>query len=293
MANCTPESSSDEELFILPPPKQKSFNSPMPSVNGHVAPLTLKQPAKIRQINGKSSGQAEPRSFSSPVKPGSPIKKIAISPALEESSSEDEPIVVSPKKKKYQNKKKRTRKKQDGDYEEAVTPKKKRAKKTDNGKTTKKKAKATKTKAARKPKKVYELPGQKKDTPHELDGGRIFYESLRKQIPTSMMAEEYLIRHGLLPKEEAEKIVERMEEAKLKKSGKKSGSTKTSATKGRRTNSNSSRSASKSKKKGRTTSKRSKKGSKGTGSRLKKKRKKTIEIMSGESSDDEPLMLHK
>merc|ERR1712060_212071 len=222
-------------------PKQKSFNSPMPSVNGHVTPLTLKQPLKIRQINGKSSGQTEPPSFSSPVKPGSP-KKIGKSPALEESSSEDEPIVVSPKKKKYQNKKKRTRKKM-GDNEEAVTPKKKRAKKTDDGNATKKKAKATKKKAARKPKKVYELPGQKKDTPHELDGGRIFYESLRKQIPTSMMAEEYLLRHGLLPKEEAEKIVERMEDAKLKKSGsskKKSGSTKTSATKGRRTNSNSS-----------------------------------------------------
>jgi len=291
MANCTPESSSDEELFILPPSKQKSFNSPLPSVNGHVAPLTLKQPSKImQQINGKSSGQP---SFSSPVKPGSPIKKITKSPALEESSSEDEPIVVTPKKKKYQSKKKRTRKKDEGDLEEAVTPKKKRAKKTDNGKTTKKKAKATKTKAAKKPKKVYELPGQKKDTPHELDGGRIFYESLRKQIPTSMMAEEYLLRHGLLPKEEAEKIVERMEEAKLRKSGKKSGSTKTSATKGRRTNSNSSRNTSKSKKKGRTTSKRSKKGSKGTGSKLKKKRKKKIEIMSGESSDDEPLMLSK
>jgi len=283
MANCTPESSSDEELFIIPPTIQKSFTSPMPGVNGHVAPVTLKQPATIRQINGKRYEQTEPESSSSPVKPSSSHKRIAKSLAPLESSSEDEPI-VAPKKKKYQSKKKRSRKQDD---DEPITPRKKKTKKTkENAETTKKKAKPTKR--TKKPKKVYEMPGQKKDTPHELDGGRIFYESLRKQIPTSKMAEEYLLRHGLLPKEEAEKVVERMEEAKIKKSG----STKTSAIKGRRTNSNSGRNATKSKKKStKTTAKRSRRTSK-RGSTIKgKKRKKKIQIMSGESSDDELLML--
>jgi len=67
-------------------------------------------------------------------------------------------------------------------------------------------------------KKTYEMPGQKKDTPHELDGGRIFYQSLRKQIPESEMAEEYLLSVGLLPRHIALKIVERNERAKNKKS---------------------------------------------------------------------------
>jgi len=57
-------------------------------------------------------------------------------------------------------------------------------------KNTKKISKMNKTASSRSSKKGYVMPGQKKDTPGELDGGRIFYESLRKQNPKSKMAEE-------------------------------------------------------------------------------------------------------
>mmetsp|Transcript_24975 Transcript_24975/g.34424 ORF Transcript_24975/g.34424 Transcript_24975/m.34424 type:complete len:152 (+) Transcript_24975:117-572(+) len=54
-------------------------------------------------------------------------------------------------------------------------------------------------------KKVYELSGQKRDPPDETDSLRKFYVSLRTQRPDSEMAEVYLMEHGLLPKDEAEK----------------------------------------------------------------------------------------
>jgi len=64
------------------------------------------------------------------------------------------------------------------------------------------------------------MPGQKKDTPGELDGGRIFYESLRKQNPKSKMAEEYLLKHGLLPYDEAAGIMAVQQKNKQKSSAK-------------------------------------------------------------------------
>ena len=56
-----------------------------------------------------------------------------------------------------------------------------------------------------KEKKVYDLPGQKKDPPEEGESLRKFYVSLRKQIPESVMAEQWLMEHGLLPADEAAK----------------------------------------------------------------------------------------
>jgi len=72
-------------------------------------------------------------------------------------------------------------------------------------------------------KKVYDMPGQKKDTPGELDGGRIFYESLRKQKPKSKMAEDYLLKHGLLTYDEATAIVAVQQKSKTKSTASKSG----------------------------------------------------------------------
>ena len=76
----------------------------------------------------------------------------------------------------------------------------------------KKKPKKAKKKPAKKApsgpvkeKKVYDLPGQKKDTPEEGESLRKFYSSLRKQIPESVMAEQWLMEHGLLPADEAAK----------------------------------------------------------------------------------------
>ncbi|XVE71024.1 hypothetical protein DITRI_Ditri10aG0116800 [Diplodiscus trichospermus] len=65
----------------------------------------------------------------------------------------------------------------------------------------------TKTKV--KEKKVYTLPGQKHDPPEEREPLRIFYESLWKQIPTSEMAEFWMMEHGLLSPEKARKAYEK------------------------------------------------------------------------------------
>uniref|UniRef100_A0A6P3ZYC8 uncharacterized protein LOC107420707 isoform X1 n=1 Tax=Ziziphus jujuba TaxID=326968 RepID=A0A6P3ZYC8_ZIZJJ len=58
-------------------------------------------------------------------------------------------------------------------------------------------------------KKVYTSPGQKYDPPEEREPLRIFYESLSKQIPTSEMAEFWMMEHGLLSPERAKKAYEK------------------------------------------------------------------------------------
>eukprot|EP00268_Persea_americana_P004829 TRINITY_DN1156_c1_g1_i1.p1 TRINITY_DN1156_c1_g1~~TRINITY_DN1156_c1_g1_i1.p1 ORF type:complete len:203 (-),score=53.22 TRINITY_DN1156_c1_g1_i1:764-1372(-) len=67
----------------------------------------------------------------------------------------------------------------------------------------------TKTVKAKAVKKVYTLPGQKFDPPEEREPLRIFYESLSKQIPSSEMAEFWMMEHGLLSPERAKKAYER------------------------------------------------------------------------------------
>ncbi|WVZ18896.1 hypothetical protein V8G54_006218 [Vigna mungo] len=70
--------------------------------------------------------------------------------------------------------------------------------------------KITKTSTSKvREKKVYSLPGQKHDPPEQKEPLRIFYESLSKQIPTSEMAEFWLMEHGLLSHEKAKKAFER------------------------------------------------------------------------------------
>uniref|UniRef100_A0A1D1ZLD7 Transcription factor CPC n=1 Tax=Anthurium amnicola TaxID=1678845 RepID=A0A1D1ZLD7_9ARAE len=58
-------------------------------------------------------------------------------------------------------------------------------------------------------KKVYTLPGQKYDPPEEREPSRIFYESLSKQIPSSEMAEFWMMEHGLLSPEKAKRAYEK------------------------------------------------------------------------------------
>ena len=72
----------------------------------------------------------------------------------------------------------------------------------------KKKNPAAKKKANAKPaapKKEYDLYGQKRDTPDEADPLRKFYTSLRTQNPKSVMAEVWLMEHGLLESAEAQR----------------------------------------------------------------------------------------
>ncbi|KAK2971443.1 hypothetical protein RJ640_020847 [Escallonia rubra] len=61
----------------------------------------------------------------------------------------------------------------------------------------------------KKEKKVYDLPGQKRDAPEERDPLRIFYETLYKQMPNSDMAAFWMMESGLLSKEVAKKVYEK------------------------------------------------------------------------------------
>ncbi|XP_062165576.1 uncharacterized protein LOC133872077 isoform X2 [Alnus glutinosa] len=58
-------------------------------------------------------------------------------------------------------------------------------------------------------KKVYDLPGQKRDPPDERDSLRIFYETLYKHNPDSEMAQFWMMESGLLSKEVAKKVYEK------------------------------------------------------------------------------------
>ncbi|KAK9075614.1 hypothetical protein SSX86_003940 [Deinandra increscens subsp. villosa] len=60
-----------------------------------------------------------------------------------------------------------------------------------------------------KEKKAYSLLGQKFDVPEEREPLRIFYESLSKQIPSSEMAEFWMMEHGMLSPERAKKAFEK------------------------------------------------------------------------------------
>ncbi|KAJ8772689.1 hypothetical protein K2173_027866 [Erythroxylum novogranatense] len=57
--------------------------------------------------------------------------------------------------------------------------------------------------------KVYDLPGQKRDIPEERDPLRIFYETLYKQVPSSEMAQIWMMESGLLPIDVAKKVNEK------------------------------------------------------------------------------------
>ncbi|KAI3460402.1 hypothetical protein Pfo_017065 [Paulownia fortunei] len=82
--------------------------------------------------------------------------------------------------------------------EEEAEKMKKKGGKTGNSKDVKKREK-----------KVFDLPGQKRDPPEERDPLRIFYETLYKQVPASEMAAIWMMESGLLPKEEAKKVFDR------------------------------------------------------------------------------------
>lgn len=47
------------------------------------------------------------------------------------------------------------------------------------------------------------LPGQKKSTPDDGEGTRVFYESMYEQKPGNKFAEKWLLEHGCLPLEKA------------------------------------------------------------------------------------------
>lgn len=143
-------------------------------------------------------------------------------------SSDDEQIIRKPLRIKAERKPPPTRKRKksmtDSSDEEFLKPPVKKAKrikvkqikKTTVKKKTKTKKKSAGTKTPKRTRKVYDMPGQRKETPSELNGLRIFYESCAEQCVGSKMAENWLLIHGLLPKKEAQRIMKEKENAKLR-----------------------------------------------------------------------------
>ncbi|KAH9321268.1 hypothetical protein KI387_015907, partial [Taxus chinensis] len=74
---------------------------------------------------------------------------------------------------------------------------------------TEKKRTEAKACCEKKERKIYILPGQKHDPPHEREPLRIFYSSLHQQIPSSEMAEIWMMEHGLLSPDKAKVAFER------------------------------------------------------------------------------------
>lgn len=72
------------------------------------------------------------------------------------------------------------------------------------------------------PKKVYEMPGQTRDTPPEEDPLRRFYTSLLEQVPNSEMARRWCAIHGLLDTKAAAAWVEEQARRRGNKSPSKS-----------------------------------------------------------------------
>lgn len=62
---------------------------------------------------------------------------------------------------------------------------------------------------AKREKKVYDLPGQTKETPVETDPLRMFYSSLLEQRPESEMAEKWCLQHGLIDKARVEEVAKK------------------------------------------------------------------------------------
>ena len=70
-------------------------------------------------------------------------------------------------------------------------------------------------------------PGQKYPTPTPGFGDRVFYETLLRQRPDSVLAQEWCVNYGVLPEEEAAKLYKKM--LKRKKNGGTAASSSSSA----------------------------------------------------------------
>jgi len=61
-------------------------------------------------------------------------------------------------------------------------------------------------------------PGQKHPTPTSGAGDRVFYETLLRQNPKSIMAQEWCLAYGVLQVEEATKLFKKISKSKPKTS---------------------------------------------------------------------------
>ncbi|CAM8878305.1 unnamed protein product [Rhodiola kirilowii] len=165
-------------------------------------PIGLKKPNPKLSAAKKTKKEAvgDPKR-----KPGS-VKKEESGDASDDDFEDDKPIAVRrPNAKASASAKKAKKEEADDDIEQPVVKKKAT---TSKGATKEEHVKVVK-KIVKKEKKVYDLPGQKRDPPEERDPLRIFYETLYQQVPTSEMAQIWMMESGLLPEDVAKKVFEK------------------------------------------------------------------------------------
>ncbi|GER44770.1 hypothetical protein STAS_21675 [Striga asiatica] len=155
-----------------------------------IASLAKRKNKSPKNSNAASKSPAKGR------KEGKNVKKEEEDEDFEKPSSKKAPIKADTKVKEM---KKKAKKEEEGEEEEEKPQK-----------ITKKRGKAGENKTVQKrERKVFDLPGQKRDTPEARDPLRIFYESLYKQVPDSEMAAIWMMESGLLPKDVAKKVLDR------------------------------------------------------------------------------------
>lgn len=185
-----------------------------------------------------------------------PLSKIKIEQD-DSDSSDDAPLAV--KKTKAKPKRKPAKKK---------TPAKKAAAK----KKTTQKATTKKETTVKRQRKVYDKPGQKKDTPEELDVLRMFYESWHTEMPDHPMPEEWCMIHGIFDMKKQVQVAKKY----VKTSAKTATKRKKPATKKKTT-------------KKKTTKKKTTKKKTNTKKKPAKKKRKVKVEESDSSSEDVPL----
>ncbi|CAI0435699.1 unnamed protein product [Linum tenue] len=164
-----------------------------PTNAGTVTPKPRPKPAKVKKDDEDFDGAVKPKKGSSQVRSKAAAK-------LKKEEEDDEKPIARRSSASKPAKKESSVKKQ---------------KKTEVVKG--KGSAGTQQNGTKKEKKVYSLPGQKRDPPEERDPLRIFYETLYKQIPNSEMAQVWMMESGLLPKDKAQKVLD----MKLKKKNQK------------------------------------------------------------------------
>merc|ERR1712130_866392 len=138
------------------------------------------------------------------------------------------------------------------------------------------------------PRKVtsYDKEGQRKPTPHDMEGAFIFYHSLYAENPNSEMAEIWLMEHGCFDAAKQKILAKKYQKIKPKKvaSKKKKTVKKKKVNKSKKKKSKKKNSKKKSTKKKKTKSKKKKKTKKKP-----KKKRKAMDISEDSDSSDEEM----
>ena len=82
---------------------------------------------------------------------------------------------------------------------------------------------------------TFDLPGQKKETPDELNSLRMFHEAAYKEFPDCESSEKWLLQHGLIPKAQAIKLAVKYAPRRSNTTKKKKKTTTTSTKKKKKT----------------------------------------------------------